>query len=289
MELINFPKRKPMPCPFGGGNDANITPIEMVSSQNVNFYDGFPSVYGAPSANNGKFVTRKEMNAIGNLASNDLFYHKCGGLNTFDPEFALKIGGYAKGAVLQALIGNDIVYVRSLVDNNKVDFTGSATQDQVNTGIINGRIDGVNWVQCNSDFTRRQYVLFNLPESIPTATATIATPVTIFQATTSGFVDTIGSATPVIWSGGVGSALAAPFIYLSYKESANGTSWGQDMYFYHLGPGTATSGVTGIVPFKIKAGYFYSVTLYVGANNSNSPSPSGLSYTDSTIKGVLAI
>ena len=216
MELINFPKRKPMPCPFGGGNDANITPIEMVSSQNVNFYDGFPSVYGAPSANNGKFVTRKEMNAIGNLASNDLFYHKCGGLNTFDPEFALKIGGYAKGAVLQALIGNDIVYVRSLVDNNKVDFTGSATQDQVNAGIINGGIDGVNWVQCNSEFTRREYVLFNLPESIPSATATVDTPVTIFQATTSGFVDTKGSATPVVWK--AGNSTAETFMYLSYKE-----------------------------------------------------------------------
>ena len=287
MELINFPKRKPMPCPFGGGNDANITPIEMVSSQNVNFYDGFPSVYGAPSANNGKFVTRKEMNAIGNLASNDLFYHKCGGLNTFDPEFALKIGGYANGAVLQALIGNDIVYVRSLVDNNKVDFTGSATQDQVNAGIINGGIDGVNWVQCNSEFTRREYVLFNLPESIPSATATVDTPVTIFQATTSGFVDTKGSATPVVWK--AGTSVSEVFMYLSYKESANGTSWGQNMFFYHLGPGTATSGVTGIVPFKIKKGYFYSVTMHVGLNYVNVPSPSGLSYTDCTIRGVLAI
>ena len=287
MELINFPKRKSMPCPFGGGNDANITPIEMVSSQNVNFYDGFPSVYGAPSANNGKFVTRKEMNAIGNLASNDLFYHKCGGLNTFDPEFALKIGGYANGAVLQALIGNDIVYVRSLVDNNKVDFTGSATQDQVNAGIINGRIDGVNWVKCNSDFTRKEYVLFNLPESIPSAVATVDTPVTIFQATTSGFVDTIGSAIPVIWTSSTGTAI--PFIYLSYKESANGTSWGQDIFFYHIGPGTATSNIPTIVPFKIKKGYFYSLTMHVGLIGVNIPSPSGLSYTDCTIKGVLAI
>lgn len=289
MELVNFPKRKPMPCPFGGGNDANITPIEMASSQNVNFYDGFPSVYGAPSASQGKFVTRKEMNAIGNLASNDLFYHKCGGLNTFDPEFALKIGGYAKGAVLQALIGNDIVYVRSLVDNNKVDFTGSATQDQVNAGIINGRIDGVNWVQCNSDFTRREYVLFNLPESIPSATNTVVTSVAIFQATTSGFVNTIGNVTPEVWNGGVGSSLSMPFIYLSYKESANGTSWGQHTYFHHIGPGTATSNIPALVPFKIKAGYFYNVFMNIGANYTNNPSPSGLSYTNCTIRGVLAI
>lgn len=287
MELINFPKRKPMPCPFGGGNDANITPIEMASSQNVNFYDGFPSVYGAPSANNGKFVTRKEMNAIGNLASNDLFYHKCGGLNTFDPEFALKIGGYANGAVLQALIGNDIVYVRSLVDNNKVDFTGSATKDQVNAGIINGRIDGVNWVKCNSDFTRKEYVLFNLPEGIPSAVSTVDTPITIFQATTSGFVATIGSATPVVWS--AGNSTAQPFVYLSYKESANGTSWGQDIFFYHIGPGVATSNIPTIVPFKIKKGYFYNVIMHVGLIGVNVPSPSGLSYTDCTIRGVLAI
>lgn len=136
-----------MPCPFGGFGSDNIVPIAQVTGSDVNYVDGFPAAYGAPSANNGKFVRRKQMNAIGRLASNDLFYHKCGGLNTFDAAFCAAIGGYPKGAVLQLLDGYSIRKVMSLKDNNKVCYTGQTlTSEQISAGLTNGSIDMDNWI-----------------------------------------------------------------------------------------------------------------------------------------------
>lgn len=158
MTKEQIPSRISMPCPFGGFGSTNITEIEKTSGNNVNFVDGFPSVYGAPSSNNGKFVTRKEMNAIGNLASRDLFYHKCGGLNTFDPQFCASIGGYPKGAVLQYPVANQIFEVMSLVDNNTIDFTNSNSGV---SGITNGNVDGINWVYCNKEIPITNKVLLS--------------------------------------------------------------------------------------------------------------------------------
>ena len=147
MTSSQIPSRIAMPCPFGGFGSDNITPIKTVTGTDVNFPDGFPSAYGAPTDTSGTFVTRKEMNAIGNLASNDLFYHKCGGLNTFDAEFCAQIGGYPKGAVLQILDGYSIRKVMSLKDNNKVCYTGQTlTSDQISAGLTNGSIDMDNWI-----------------------------------------------------------------------------------------------------------------------------------------------
>lgn len=131
MTSSQIPSRIAMPCPFGGFGSDNITPIKTVTGTDVNFPDGFPSAYGAPTDTSGKFVTRKEMNAIGNLASNDLFYHKCGGLNTFDAVFCEQIGGYPKGAVLKMLGDHNTVFdVISLVDNNTFDFTENGIDNE---------------------------------------------------------------------------------------------------------------------------------------------------------------
>lgn len=131
MTSSQVPSRMAMPCPFGGFGSDNIEPIAQVSGSDVNYVDGFPSAYGAPSSNNGKFVRRKQMNAIGKLASNDLFYYKCGGLNTFDAAFCEAIGGYPKGAVLKMLGDHNTVFdVISLVDNNTFDFTENGIDNE---------------------------------------------------------------------------------------------------------------------------------------------------------------
>lgn len=124
--------RLAMPCPFAKGSvEATITPIEDDAGDNnaVNFLDGFPSVY---SAAGGKYITRGEMNAIGNLASQNQFFFLAGGVNTFDATFAGKIGGYPEGAVLKYLNNGYLYDVISLVDNNTYDFTADG-------------VDGVNW------------------------------------------------------------------------------------------------------------------------------------------------
>lgn len=124
-----------MPKPFA--HDGLITPIVDIgdSTHPVNFADGFPSEYSAPHSQGGKYVTRGEFNAIGNLATRNDFYKACGGLNTFNAALASKIGGYPKGAVLQLLDNNVLKYVISLVDNNTVNFNTSG-------------VDGVNWMFC---------------------------------------------------------------------------------------------------------------------------------------------
>ena len=157
MTSSQIPSRIAMPCPFGGFGSNNITPIKTVTGTDVNFPDGFPSAYGAPTDTSGKFVTRKEMNAIGNLASNDLFYHKCGGLNTFDADFCAAVGGYPRGAILEYVAGTQIYNVMSLVDNNKVDFTG-ADHSSDGTGISTGTVDGINWTYCNKDAPSQQVI-----------------------------------------------------------------------------------------------------------------------------------
>ena len=149
MTSAEAPKRLYIPQPFASAEGAALTEIEAATSNNVNFADGFPSVYEAPSSNNGKFVTRGEMNAIGNLASANEFARTCGGIVTFDQRLATKIGGYPRGAVLEMLSGLDYARVVSLVDDNLVDFTGNSIDTTIvgNTCKL-GSVDGVNWAFC---------------------------------------------------------------------------------------------------------------------------------------------
>ena len=121
-----------MPRPFAKGDGAVLTAIEATAGNKVNYQDGFPSVYSAPHSGGGQYITRGEMNAIGNLASQNQFYFLAGGINTFDATFATSIGGYPEGAVLKYLNNGYLYDVISLIDNNTVDFTAQG-------------IDGVNW------------------------------------------------------------------------------------------------------------------------------------------------
>ena len=145
MTSAEAPKRLYIPQPFASAEGAALTEIETATSNNVNFADGFPSVYEAPSSNNGKFVTRGEMNAIGNLASANEFARACGGIVTFDQRLATKIGGYPRGAVLEMLSGLDYARVISLVDNNLVDYTGGDPITENGNTTISGSVDGINW------------------------------------------------------------------------------------------------------------------------------------------------
>ncbi len=169
--------RLAMPCPFGDNDSANITSIAATPlASDFNFETGFKSSYSAPKSSNGKFVTRKEINAIGNLASRNDFYSMCGGLNTFDAAIATSIGGYPKGAVLEYIVGYKLYKVISLVDANKVDF------------IANG-IDGVNWQYLNSNIPEindEPIEIGNIANSVSSAMEAI--PLSVLLAKKSGVV-----------------------------------------------------------------------------------------------------
>ena len=167
MTRENMPSRLYIPQPFASGDGsviADLTPIDTISGDKVNFVDGFPSVYGSPTSQGGKLMTRGEMNAIGHLASVNEYYRRCGGINTFDPELAMKIGGYPRGAVLEIIEDLDYHKVVSLVDDNKVDFNGDTlTEQQIAAGVTLGSVDGVNWAYCANGEIDTSMVVAELP------------------------------------------------------------------------------------------------------------------------------
>lgn len=174
--------RQTIARPFAKGDGTPLTIIgnESSSSYPINVLDGFAASY---AATNGRFVTRGDMNAIGNLASQSQFYFQAGGLNTFDQAFAAAINGYPQDAVLDYLVGTRLYKVVSLRDNNMVDFTGAvATED----GITSGRVDGVNWAYANVDMpTVDRIVAADIPVQLAPEVATV---VNSFIAPKNGMV-----------------------------------------------------------------------------------------------------
>lgn len=138
-DFISKYGRMAMKYPFANNDTTNFTAIEQTKAAgDFNFETGFNTPYSAPKSGGGKFVTRKEMNAIGNLASRNNYYDICGGINTFDQSLCDLIGGYPKGAILEYLLGLKLYKVISMVDNNTVNF-------------VNDGIDTVNWQYLNQD------------------------------------------------------------------------------------------------------------------------------------------
>ena len=174
MTSAQVPSRIAIKRPFA--ESGLITPIQDASGDSVNYPQGFPSIYGVPASEGGKYVGRGEINAIGNVATNDLFYHKCGGINTFDAAFAEKVGGYPKGAVLQYLNGNYIYDVISLIDNNMFDFVASNT------------IDGANWAYCNKETSSSDRILVVESSTTVNANNSQGLLLGVFKAPKSGFI-----------------------------------------------------------------------------------------------------
>ena len=141
-------KRVAMRTPFAKNGDRDD--IKNEGTNELTFSDGFPGVYEAPSTTGGKFVTRREMNGALYASTADIFFLKCGKLNTFDKEFAIAINGYPKGAVLKYLYAGQVREVMSLQDNNMHDYTGSAlTPAEISAGIVSGDVDDIHWTLCD--------------------------------------------------------------------------------------------------------------------------------------------
>ena len=147
---FNQQKYKPLAMPGPFGCDGLVeTPKTSIDPANPNFHDGFPVAYSSPKSLGGQYITRSEMNGIGNLASRYEFFRRVGGIITFDSSLSTEIGGYPAGAVLDYLDGTNIHSVYSLVDNNDFDFT------------ING-VDGLHWAFLNTDKGSFESIAFNI-------------------------------------------------------------------------------------------------------------------------------
>ena len=210
MTSAQVPSRIAIKRPFA--ESGLITPIQDTSGDSVNYPQGFPSIYGVPASEGGKYVGRGEINAIGNVATNDLFYHKCGGINTFDAAFAEKVGGYPKGAVLQYLNGNYIYDVISLIDNNMFDFASSNT------------IDGANWAYCNKETSSSDRILVVESSTTVNANNSQGLLLGVFKAPKNGFIVFEGNYT----------------VNTQVGVSADGTNAGFAVALYDLGASYTT-------------------------------------------------
>lgn len=210
MTSAQVPSRIAIKRPFA--ESGLITPIQDASGDSVNYPQGFPSIYGVPASEGGKYVGRGEINAIGNVATNDLFYHKCGGINTFDAAFAEKVGGYPKGAVLQYLNGNYIYDVISLIDNNMFDFASSNT------------IDGANWAYCNKETSSSDRILVVESSTTVNANNSQGLLLGVFKAPKNGFIVFEGNYT----------------VNTQVGVSADGTNAGFAVALYDLGASYTT-------------------------------------------------
>lgn len=124
-----------MPGPFGYDGSVEL-PKFVRDSGNPNFLDGFPVAYGSPKSSGGQYISRAEMNGIGNVASRYEFFRRAGGISTFDAAFCAAIGGYPNGAILDYVYNGSLFKVESLADNNTVNF-------------LEVGIDGINWRYLN--------------------------------------------------------------------------------------------------------------------------------------------
>ena len=210
MTSAQVPSRIAIKRPFA--ESGLITPIQDASGDSVNYPQGFPSIYGVPASEGGKYVGRGEINAIGNVATNDLFYHKCGGINTFDAAFAEKVGGYPKGAVLQYLNGNYIYDVISLIDNNMFDFASSNT------------IDGANWAYCNKETSSSDRILVVESSTTVNANNSQGLLLGVFKAPKNGFIVFEGNYTVNTQVGVLADGTNAGFAVALYDLGASYTT-----------------------------------------------------------------
>ena len=210
MTSAQVPSRIAIKRPFA--ESGLITPIQDASGDSVNYPQGFPSIYGVPASEGGKYVGRGEINAIGNVATNDLFYHKCGGINTFDAAFAAKVGGYPKGAVLQYLNGNYIYDVISLIDNNMFDFVASNT------------IDGANWAYCNKETSSSDRILVVESSTTVNANNSQGLLLGVFKAPKNGFIVFEGNYTVNTQAGAAATDTNAGFAVALYDLGASYTT-----------------------------------------------------------------
>lgn len=218
-----------MPEPFAESGSKTLPANTQNDASGFSFPLGFSGSYSSPKSKNGKYVTRAQMNAIGNLATHNDFYRRCGGLNTFDSVFADKIGGYPSGAVLDYIIGDKLFKIMSMIDNNMV-----APSDQ--------SIDGGTWIFMNQDvptpgaslvasFSGSPVESFVVNETNVLYTGVSFLPISAFRATRDA----------IVYLGNINFAQQQVLPYTPYTGiSAMDVISGWGIFFKDLGPSNSS-------------------------------------------------
>ena len=135
-----------IPTPFASDPSATVDiPSEDDSSdsdEELNFKDGFPLSYTKPLIDpetgevnaDARVITRRQVNTLGYIGTQEQFFEQCGGYHTFDQAVCDAIGGYPEAAVLRYFDAenNCLRTVYSLLDDNTWNF-------------LEDGVDGVHW------------------------------------------------------------------------------------------------------------------------------------------------
>ena len=130
-----------IPRPFG----TNISPANVETgvaggdsaNSSMSWLGGFPSAYGLPLDQGGKYVSRSEMNSILFAITQWLFALQNGGLPTYDTNVRDAIGGYPLGAILWYNHNGTFKLVRSTANSNTTTpFASGANWAQIDLGML---------------------------------------------------------------------------------------------------------------------------------------------------------
>ncbi|EKT56415.1 hypothetical protein [Providencia sneebia] len=123
------PKLIPVPFANNGMKD-DIPKVKSpaMSDEKASWESGFPEATMLPVYAGGLPPDGKDFNGVLNQISENIVFQSKGGRYKFDPDFALSIGGYPKGATLQT--NDESAEYQSLIDNNLVNFN-TATPEEI--------------------------------------------------------------------------------------------------------------------------------------------------------------
>ena len=79
------------PCPFAAAEPDMDFPTAAGDAPATNYETGLPQEYArdvADSEESGELMPRADFNRLGNLATRELFFRRCGGVHTFDKAFS---------------------------------------------------------------------------------------------------------------------------------------------------------------------------------------------------------
>lgn len=136
------PKLIPVPFANSGIKD-DIPKIKStsMSDEKASWETGFPEATMLPVYAGGLPPDGKDFNGVLNQISENLVFQSKGGRYKFDPDYALSIGGYPKGATLQT--NNESAEYQSLIDNNLVNFNTATPEEIAQAWRITGLGDAI--------------------------------------------------------------------------------------------------------------------------------------------------
>ncbi|EOF5040222.1 hypothetical protein ACK1M2_001740 [Providencia rettgeri] len=136
------PKLIPVPFANSGIKD-DIPKVKStsMSDEKASWEAGFPEATMLPVYAGGLPPDGKDFNGVLNQISENIVFQSKGGRYKFDPDFALSIGGYPKGATLQT--NDESAEYQSLINNNLVNFNTATPEEIAQAWRITGIGDAI--------------------------------------------------------------------------------------------------------------------------------------------------